>query len=153
WRDDGLRLVHERPRARRLEAHCLEDAYDLPHDIDAMDVDRRAVTRLVAMLHDEPRAGALDDEHACVYRAMMRTAQRSEVLRIVRAAFRPRIDVVHIEEAVVPATGHDASVVVAPQDRATNGGWNPLRGASRGPRVGAFPEGFIDAAKLLGVAP
>ena len=61
-------------------------------------------------------------------RAMMRAAQRQQIVQLVAAACFAPSEMMHVDERRVPATRYLAAVLIALQHRAAHGGWNRLRG-------------------------
>ena len=74
---------------------------------------------------------ALDDDFPAMESAMVGSACRDEIVRVVTAAIRARTNVMQIEKRGGPTTWHDAASAVATQHRPAHGRRHVLPGAGR----------------------
>jgi hypothetical protein len=68
----------------------------------------------------------LDEQITAVTRAVVRTAQREQVVGLMIAAILARAQMMHIDKRRVPAARYLAAVPIAQQHRATDGRRNRL---------------------------
>jgi hypothetical protein len=71
-------------------------------------------------------APAVDEQLPAMDGSMMHGAQRRKVRCLIAATLGARLDVVHIDKRGVSAAGHAATVSIASEDGAANGGWDAL---------------------------
>jgi hypothetical protein len=82
------------------------------------------------MPEGQPRRNpAFNQKVSTVQRPVMRTAETNQVIDIMAAALGSWIDVMHIDERRVTATGHHAAPAIATQNPAPDGGRDRLLGA------------------------
>ena len=93
---------------------------------------RLAVHGAIGVLKIELAGGVRRNEQVTtVTGAMVRAAERQQVIQLVVASIFPRAEMMHVDEGRMPATWHLATMPIAQQHRATNRRGNRLRSALR----------------------
>ena len=93
---------------------------------------QRAIRRTVGVTEVQPQGhAAYDHERAFVQRAVVRAAERDQILGVVTAAVGARLQMVNINERAVRTPWHSAAVPVSPEHTTPHRWRDVLRSALR----------------------
>jgi len=125
----ALQLLERRADLSFPKGEVAQGGEDLDSNLERPRLHAVAVFRAVGMA-DAQRTGfvSIDDELAAMGSPVVRSADANEVLHRVASAVGTELDVMYVEPAYVVTAWHLATMLIAQQHRAAQGGRNGLGG-------------------------